>query len=537
MLIKNGNVYLVLRNPQRVTDVLPDAVVHTHGDKHIVIVPHHMGQTRILRNLGFNVPSPILSDYPWPSNPHKVPKPFIHQAETSAHLTLHPRAFVLNGMGSGKTLSVLWAYDYLRSQGHARRMLVVAPLSTLERVWADEIYEHFPHLDFAVLHGSRDKRMALLEESHDIYIINHDGIKNEELCKALAARRDINTVVFDEVASFRNRNTNRWRFAQRIVRGGGKAPKDMVWGLTGTPMPRNAADVYGQVSLINPTRLGDMSPRRFRDTVLQQVTTHKWINRPDALDIAYGVMQPAIRFSTADCIDLPPTTYTTRQVAPSQEQSKAYNEMLRTLYTEVQEGQITAGNEAVKAGKMLQICCGAVYDNEGNTLQLPIPERINTVREVIEQAEAKVIVFVPYSAPLHHVAEQLARDFTVAVVDGSVSKTRRDAIFHQFQNTPEPRVLVANAATMAHGLTLTAANTIVWFAPVYSLEIYEQANARVPRPGQKLHTTIVNIASTPLEQKIYNTLTTRGQVQGLLLSMFCKDTNLLDSKQQGKRHV
>jgi SNF2 family DNA or RNA helicase len=131
---------------------------------------------------------------------------------------------------------------------------------------------------------------------------------------------------------------------------------------------------------------------------------------------------------------------------------------------------------------------------------------VELVREIIEEADAKVLVFVPLTGALKVLAAELAKDFSVEIVHGETSKNERDRIFKDFQSTKNPRVLVANPGTLSHGLTLTAANTVVWFAPINSNETYQQANARVTRPGQKLNTLIVHVEATPLERKIYDRL-------------------------------
>ena len=149
---------------------------------------------------------------------------------------MNPYSFCLNGMGSGKTLSVLWAFDFLRSQGAVRRMLVVSPLSTLERTWGDEIFGSFPHLTFTTLHGAAAKRLKLIATDFDVYIINHDGIKNPAVLAALKERDDIDVVSVDEIASFRNSSTERYKALAKLIKG-----KPWVWGLTGTPTPNARA--------------------------------------------------------------------------------------------------------------------------------------------------------------------------------------------------------------------------------------------------------------------------------------------------------
>lgn len=432
--------------------------------------------------------------------------------------------FVVNGVvvhNSGKTLSVLWAFDYLKKAGEVDWMVVVSPLSTLERAWGDEIFRHFPDLSFCVLHGSRDKRLKLLRNEFDIYIINHDGVKGKDVLAELVAKPGNGLVVVDEIAVARNASTELWKCLNTLINGNPKLgiePKKWAWGLTGTPIPNSPTDAWAQVRLINPGRVGRYFGH-FRDKVMKQITQFKWVPREGALDHVFEVMQPAIRFAREDCIDLPPTTVVTRQTELTPEQKTAFDTMLRKFRAEHDGGEITAVNEAVKLSKLLQICSGVAYGADDTEVVIPAKPRIELVRELIEEAEAKVLVFVPFTAALKVVATELSKDFTVEVVHGGVSKTQRDTIFKNFQQAKDPRVIVADARTMAHGITLTAANTVIWYAPPYSAEIYQQACARVTRPGQKLNTLIVNIQATPMETKVYDRLQGKERMQGLLLSM------------------
>jgi SNF2 family DNA or RNA helicase len=201
------------------------------------------------------------------------------------------------------------------------------------------------------------------------------------------------------------------------------------------------------------------------------------------------------------------------------EQKKAYKDMLSKLATEYQGGQILAVNEAVKANKLIQICCGVAYGTDGTTIVIPSKPRMDVLKEVIDESEGKVIVFVPLTGALEAVATELRKDWAVEVVHGETSKNERDRIFSDFQKQLDPRVLVANASTMSHGLTLTAATTIVWYAPVHSNEVYEQACARVRRPGQTRTTVIVHLAGSDVERRVYKRLQDKQSMQGLLLDM------------------
>lgn len=520
---KHKKLLFNLKEPSRVTEVIPSAKTLEHKGKTLVAVPHKLDEVRVLRNLGFDVPSPMGYYYDWPGRY----KPYAHQQVTSEFLTLNPRAFCLNGMGSGKTVSVLWAFHYLKSLGLATRMLVISPLSTLERAWGDEIFRHFPDLSFTVLHGSREKRHKLLANDFDIYLINHDGIKSEDTKKLLANRAELDVVVIDEIASFRNAATDRWKALNYIVNGHIKdnvPAKHWVWGLTGTPTPNAPTDAWAQCRIVNPPKVAKYFGQ-FRDAVMRPAGQFKFLPRDGASEIVKHAMNPAIRFAREDCIDLPPTTYVTRETTLTPDQTKAFNQMLTRLRAEHEGGQITAVNEAVKLSKLLQICCGVAYGADGTDVSIPATPRIELVKEIIEESEGKVLVFVPLTAALKTVAAELSKTCSVAIVHGETSKTQRDNIFKEFQQAKDPRVLVANPGTLSHGLTLTAANTVVWFAPIFSNETYQQACARVTRPGQKRNTLIVNIEATAIERKIYDKLQGKQKMQGLLLELLKDNDN------------
>lgn len=526
---KKKAVILKLRSPSRVTSVIPTAKLIRD---YIVALPHRPDETRVLRNLGFDVPDPMPIHYQFPLANGRF-TPFEAQCVTASFLTMNNRAFCLNDMGTGKTNAALWAYDYLRSVKQAKKMLVVCPLSTMERTWGDAVFMTFPHLEVKVLYGSRERRLKLLGEQADIYVINMDGLPI--IHKELAKRGDINVICVDELAMARNAQTTRWRILNDICN---KQVPRRVWGMTGSPTPNSPVDAWAQARLVTPDN--PEVPRyfgRFKDSVMRQITPFKWVPRATAADTVFKCLQPAIRFALDDCTDLPEQVVLTRDVDMTKEQEAAYKSMLNTLATEAAGGQILAVNEAVKANKLIQIACGVAYGTQGENLVIPAGPRVDAVKEIVEESEGKVIVFVPLTGALNNVAMEISKVFgtkvekatraledqpladEVAIVHGGTSKSDRDAIFGAFQTQPNPRVLVANAQTMSHGLTLTAATTIVWYAPVHSNEVYEQACARVRRPGQTKKTRIVHLSGTPIEKKIYKRLETKQSMQGVLLDL------------------
>lgn len=500
-------VVLNLSNPDLILTVIPTARSFVYKGRTLVAVPHRLDETRVLRNLGFKVPSPAEFHYEWSGEY----VPFKAQLETTSFLTVNPRAFVLNDLGTGKTLSTLWAYDYLRSIGKVRKMLVVSPLSTLERTWADEIFRHFPHLTWGVLYGDKAKRKRVLASDVDIYLVNHDGAK--VIQKELEAKTEIDVVCIDEVASFRNAQTDRWKSMNRIIQN-----RSHVWGLTGTPTPNAPTDAWAQCRLISPDRVPKFSGS-FRDQTMRQLTQFKWIARDNATEIVAQAMQPSIRFSRSDCVDLPPCLFQTRHVQLSADQAKAYKAMVSQLYMEFNNQQVSAVNEAVKLSKLVQIASGVVYSQDGVGVEVASPARIDETLEIIRQSDSKVIVFCPFKGALDYVAREIGKHYSVAVISGEVGKTARDKILHDFQKSADPHVLVAQPATMSHGLTLTAASTIIFYAPVTSQETYTQAIGRITRPGQTRSQLIVNIEGTPVERRLYERLRQKQAAEGLLLDV------------------
>jgi SNF2 family DNA or RNA helicase len=505
---KSKKVILNLQNKERVLSVIPGAKILRYKGVDLVVVPHRTQEVKILNNLGIAAPYPINHYYDYPMSRGT---PFDHQRVTSEFLTKHPRAYCLNDMGTGKTLSVLWAYDFLRKEGAVNKLLVISPLSTLEETWGSTIFRHFPHLTFAVVHGDRARRRTLLEDDYDIYIINHDGAKIMEA--EISAKIGIDIVVIDEIAQVGRNVTDKWKALRRIIKG-----KPTVWGLTGTPTPSSPEDAWAQCRLVTPNTV-PLVRGKFKDMVLRKVGQFTWVSRPEALDIVHKAMQPSIRYKRSDCIDLPPCTYETRSVEMTPEQKHLYQQMLSKFHAVCSGSPITAANEAVMVMKLVQIATGVVYDNDRKPVYAPATSRLHETHDIIEQAGGKVIVFVPFTSALVSVAEYLSKSFTVEIVNGQTSKGARDRIFREFQYEDNPRVLVANAGAMSHGLTLTAADTIVWFAPINSLETYEQANARITRPGQTRNQLIIHIEGSPVERATYARLQAKGKMQGMILKL------------------
>lgn len=477
----------------------------------MLAVPHTIETTRLARNFGFKVPAPITSYYDWNGD-----TPFRTQKITAALLTMHHRAYVLSQMGTGKTRAALHALNWLMQEKVIQRAIVVAPLSTLTIVWDREIFACFPDLSVGILFGTKAQRLKVLNEPHDIYVINHDGLM--VLHRELAQRPDIDAVIIDELAVFRNQRTARWKCLNTLIQ-----PRKYVWGLTGSPMPNEPTDAWAQCRLLTPNTVPSFF-KQFQRMTMTQVSQFRWVPKKEAIDIVYEAMQPGVRFKRSDCMELPPIIHVSREVQLSPEQDTAYQTLIKKLRIAYKAGEVTAANEGVLFSKLLQIASGWVYATQGQhrqTIDLVPKPRLEALKGVLDECEGKAIVFVDFIHAAHEVADALtAAGYSVGFVTGDTPKSARDETFRMFQEQPLPHVLVAHPRCMAHGLSLTAASMIVWYTPTTSLETYEQACARISRPGQKEKQVIVHLTGTPIETKLYKRLQHKAHLQGALLELF-----------------
>jgi SNF2 family DNA or RNA helicase len=408
----------------------------------------------------------------------------------------------------------LWAADYLRRAGKIKRTIIVAPLSTLWDVWEQNIFESFPLRTFTVLHGPKQKRLDLLKQPHDFYIINHHGIALIE--KELQSRSDIDHFIVDEVAVFRNaRAKTLFKPLSRVLNKQGIVRS--VWGLTGTPTPNSPTDAFGQCKLITPENYNGHFTS-FKHETMFQVSQFKWVPKKGAENSVSRILQPSIRYERSVCTDMEPCLIE-RRAQLSAEQSKAYKQLIRQASTDVQGSTITAVNAAVLVSKLVQTACGCVIAADGTIVEMDYGPRLAVLEELIEENDEKVLVFVPFTGVLDALAIELRKKWTVAVVDGSVSPSKRNQIFKDFRSSKDPHVLVCHPQVMAHGLDLTAATLSVWYAPYQKAEIYQQANARTDGSKQKVKIDIAHIYATAEEHRAYQVLGGKGRFQDIVLDL------------------
>jgi len=459
-----------------------------------------------------------VETYDWPAFQGR--KPFAHQKHTVKFVLEHKNCFVLNDLGTGKTLSVLWALDILFKAKRVRKVLVIGPLSTLKIVWLNEMFLNMPHRRGAVAHGNAQiRRQVLTDPLVEIAIMNHDGIKYEE--DAIVRERP-DLIVIDEVTAFKS-NSDRTKCMRRIVKEGRRAGwLKGVWSLTGDLTPESPVDAFFPCHITVPQNkwlpayLG-----QFRDACLYQVSEFTWITKPEAPQIVAMCTQPAIRYERNQCLDLPETTYQMMEAPLSESQKKWYEEMRKQAYIELEAGEVKAVNAAVKLNKLLQISAGAVKDSNGDVVELDCEERLKLLMEIFESTpQRKLVVFATYRASIKQIEEYLTKKgVRVACIHGDVNQNQRAANIERFQSG-DLQVLVLQPQSAAHGITLTAASTMVWYSLIASNELYQQGCARIIRAGQTRKTLIIVFTSTKAEKHVASIVQRKGDVSKDILKLF-----------------
>ena len=503
--------YLRLRVPDP-----EDAALRIKGaylDDDSVLIPWDLPTVRRLSALRLPVVSKIAYEYDWPSYKPAIPAPMRHQIKAADFLVRHPRSFFFGDVGVGKTISALWAADYLFQLGEIRRALVVCPLSIINESWGNSIARHFRHLSYTPLVGTAKKRQVAVQNPTNIHIVNFDGVS--VLRDELAANH-YDLVVVDESTAVKSASTIRWKALREVVR-----PEAMLWMLTGSPTPQGPMDAFGQAKLVNPN-MPYRTQMMFKMATMQQVTDFKWVPRKESSQIVREVLSPALHINKREVLpDLPPVTNIFRQVEVTPQQKRAFEKMRQVMQAEENGSKITAANAAVQLCKAIQILGGVCYDDEGEAVSFDNRPRVNEMLALLEQSQSKTMVYVPFL----HVLESVADALTEAgvqhrIVYGGVPLKERETIFKEFQTTDKFDCILAIPNAMAHGVTATAASTVVWFMPQSRHEIYTQASGRVDRIGQKLPVTLAHLYGHAVEKKMYEAQQNAADYEREVLSLY-----------------
>ena len=471
--------------------------------------------TRVYPN---RIPSPIARDYNWPG----MYTPFDHQRTTAEFLSIYHRAFCFNEAGTGKTSSVIWAADYLMTLGLVKRVLVICPLSIMYSAWQADIFKTSMHRSVGVAYGDANRRKKILNGEYEFVIINYDGVNivQEEIKKL-----GFDLIVVDEANAYKTASTKRWKTLAKLV-----TPTVKLWMLTGTPASQSPLDAFGLARLVSPQNV----PKYFtawRDKVMYQITKFKWAPRDNSKHDVYNALQPAIRFNKNECLDLPEVMYQTREVPLTPQVARYYKGLKDQFLIEAAGEQVTAVNAAAKLTKLLQISGGAVYTDKHDVVEFDVSPRLKALMEVIDETIHKVIIFVPYRHTIELVARHLTEQgISNEIICGDVSAKGRADIISRFQMSVSPRVLVIQPQSASHGVTLTAANTVVFWSPVMSVETYLQCVARIDRVGQKNSMTVVHLQGSEIERKMYDMLKGKVSSHEKLVDLYREELGIKDGE-------
>ena len=310
-------------------------------------------------------------------------------------------------------------------------------------------------------------------------------------------------------------STIRWKTLYKTIK-----PDNYLWLLTGTPASQSPIDAFGLARLVSPHRVPKYATA-WRDRVMLQVSRFTWIPKTTSKADVFYALQPAIRYSKKECLDLPEVLYQIRETPLTSQALKYYKELRDEMLVETGGEQVSAVNAAAKLSKLLQVSGGAVYSDEKAVLQFDIKPRLNALMEVIDQTENKILIFVPFRHTIKIVSEYLSKEKVKSeIINGDVTANNRSIIINKFQNEEQPKVLIIQPQSASHGVTLTAADTVIFWSPVMSVETYLQCIARIDRVGQKNNMTVVHLQGSEVERKMYKLLQNKVNLHTELVKLY-----------------
>lgn len=424
-----------------------------------------------------------------------------------------PRAGLFLDMGLGKTVITLTAIeDLLNNQFEINKVLVIAPLRVAEDTWSKESekWDHLRHLKISKILGTPTQRRKALAIEADIYVINRENVV--WLTNELSTIGDgwmFDMVVIDELSSFKSPKAQRFKALRKYITRSGR-----VVGLTGTPAPNGLIDLWSQVYLLDSgERLGrtvtGFRERYFTPNQRNQTTIFNYMPKPEAeKSINEKISDICISMKAEDWINMPERIDNIQSVKLSAKEMKEYLEFEKHSYIQFMEGEVTAASAAALTNKLLQYSNGAMYLPDGDYVKTN-DKKLETLEEIIDVSNGKpILCFYSYK----HDLERIKKKFPFA-------KKLKDSQDITAWNNGEIQLLLAHPAGAGHGLNLQAGgNIIVWFGLTWSLELYQQANARLYRQGQENAVIIHHLVTEgTVDEKVLGSLQGKKDVQNELL--------------------
>jgi SNF2 family DNA or RNA helicase len=397
--------------------------------------------------------------------------------------------------------------------GEVNRVLVIAPLRVAEDTWTTEVekWDHLNHLRVSKILGSKRDRLKALSAEADIYVINRENV--EWLVKECFSNWPFNMVVIDELSSFKSSKAIRFRALKKV-----RPYFKRIVGLTGTPAPNSLIDLYPQIYLLDGGKRLGKTVSSYREAYFKPgrkngYVVYDWILKDGADSIIHEkISDICISMKAKDYLELPERIDNVIRVRLPVEAEKKYKILERDLILKLKDSNVVANSAAVLTNKLLQMTNGAVYDENGQ-IEIIHDEKLNALLDVIEAANGKpVLVFYSYKHDYSRIMDFLTKNKIIA-------KGLEDSKDISDWNKGNIPVLLVHPASAGHGLNLQAGgHIIVWFGLTWSLELYQQANARLHRQGQK-ETVIIHhiVASGTVDEDVMRALSNKEINQNMLL--------------------
>lgn len=436
--------------------------------------------------------------------------PHDYQAYAINYIKTHPIAAVLLDMGLGKTVISLTAIaDLLFDSFEAHRVLVIAPLRVARDTWPAEIekWEHLQHLTYSVVVGTPKERRAALMAGADITIINRENL--QWLIEDSGFPFDYDMVVIDELSSFKNHQSKRFQALMKV------RPKvKRIIGLTGTPSSNGLMDLWAEFKLLDMgQRLGRFISQYRNNYFLPDKRNgqiiYSYKPMPYAEDAIYRkISDVTISMKSTDHLKMPELISSKYEVRLSEEERVRYEELKSQLVLQLPEGEVTAANAASLTGKLVQLANGAIYSDDGDTVEFH-NRKLDALEDIIEAANGKPLLVAYW---FRHDLERIKQRFDVREI-----KSSKDIADWNSGKIP---VAVIHPASAGHGLNLqTGGSTLIWFGLTWSLELYQQTNARLWRQGQTAGTVVIQhiITKGTIDERILKALSMKELTQNSLI--------------------
>ena len=486
------------------------------GGKSYVAVKHDLDSYKKLKDCGLDVPHPFDTLY----NPPKLSgiyDPMPHQLQSAKFLVDNKRSFNLSEPQTGKTYSLLMGYDFLHKFCGVRKVIIYSTLSGVESTWHQTVLDTFSDYSVGVLpNGNTRGILETFAKDLDIYITNHDTVKNKDFLKALRQRKDIDIILWDEHDVISNASTDMTKCFKNSIQ-----LHQRVLLASGTPTGSKPTAAWSPVRIISPDNVPQYFGK-FRDLVQYKVGEFTWVNRKNANEIVHKAMQPAICFLKKDVLTkMPELRHERIECKLSAEQKKMYESMRKTMLMEHESGdKILAVNAADRVIKLLQITLGAYKIGENEYQEIDCQDRIEKIIECLKTTPRKAIVFCPFRGAMTLYHREIRKHFSCSMVSGDTSSKERNIIFDNFKNAENPHVLIAHPATTSHSLSFYIADKILWVGPAQKSLNFLQANERIASASQEHPMTIFFIGATPLEWKRFDSLIAKRDDQTALLQLY-----------------